>query len=230
MNSTLKGMLLFMAGALVGAGITYKLVCDHYEATIDDLMAEPVEEDEKKVVYEDALASMKDATIEGLRMGAPKPAQQHDYTRYSKPDLAELAEDVMKRANVEDSVMEVDEAPSEPAGSEVIEMDRPFVIDAEDFLNDKDEYEKITISYYMLDNVLADERDELINDSDYIVGDKNLSTVVPSDSPHQQYLYVRNDELETDFEIMIVEGSYQEMVLGIAPSVERGNGGNGTGV
>lgn len=91
----------------------------------------------------------------------------------------------------------------------------PYLITTDEFMEDDDDknYAKITIAYFEGDDTLCDERESLIPDVEGTVGRANLSKFGEgSDSPDT--IYVRNERLETDFEVNRENGSYSHIVLG----------------
>lgn len=90
----------------------------------------------------------------------------------------------------------------------------PFRISTDAFMDDENEFAKITITYYEGDHTLTDEREQIIPDIEGVVGQENLYHFgEDSDSLHT--VYVRNEKLRTDFEIVREEGSYTTVVLGV---------------
>ena len=94
---------------------------------------------------------------------------------------------------------------AEAESPEEDEPTKPYLITEDEFLNDKNDYDKISLTYYMLDDTLADEFDEMIDIEEAISSDI-FNQIAGSDED----LYVRNNTLETDFEIMKVEGSFHD--------------------
>lgn len=83
-------------------------------------------------------------------------------------------------------------------------MIRPHVIPAEDF--DTFGYDTATLTYFA-DGVLADEWDRVIKNADDIVGDDFAEYLEEEDS-----VYVRNDELKCDYEILRDLQTYADAV------------------
>lgn len=91
----------------------------------------------------------------------------------------------------------------------------PHVITYEEFAEDNPEYEKITLSYFEEDDVLADD-DGMIDNTEYIVGSVALRRFgVGSHDPN--IVYVRNPAISADFEIVKSNKSYVETILGVPP-------------
>jgi hypothetical protein len=91
--------------------------------------------------------------------------------------------------------------------------DEPYLITAVEFHKNDRGYEKIDFTYFEKDDVLDDGTSVPIKDVDGIVGVKHLS-MFGHYSDNKDTVYVRNEELETDFCIGRVPGSYAEIVHG----------------
>lgn len=98
------------------------------------------------------------------------------------------------------------------------DISRPYILSYEEFMHDVGEHVDFTqnsITYYEGDNVLVDERDQPIPDLNTIVGERNLK--FGGVSGDDEIVYIRNHNLEVDFEVVRSYGTYAEEVLGFAP-------------
>ena len=84
----------------------------------------------------------------------------------------------------------------------------PYVITPKDFEFDKDEYEKISLVYYA-DGVLADSYGEVIDYIDATVGIESLNHFGEYET---DTVYVRNDDLEADFEITLDLDRFEDII------------------
>jgi hypothetical protein len=75
-------------------------------------------------------------------------------------------------------------------------------------------YEKATVTYFSHDDVLADERDARIDGIDEQFGLENLERFGHG-SEDPNIVYIRNDKLQIDFEVVKSDGSFTAEVLGI---------------
>lgn len=91
--------------------------------------------------------------------------------------------------------------------------DYPYVLTNEEFLAGEKDYPQTTLTYYEGDDVLTDERDQPINDTDGTVGNPNLLKFGYG-SKDNNIVFVRNDRLTLEFEIVRSQGKYAEQVLG----------------
>lgn len=87
---------------------------------------------------------------------------------------------------------------------------QPFQITAGEFCNSRTYYDKVSLNYFAGDEVVADDRDEVVEDASRILGDIQEAFDDPR-SP--SVVYIRNEELEVDYEISLVDGRYSKEVL-----------------
>ena len=92
-------------------------------------------------------------------------------------------------------------------GNETKIMDRPYVIHPNDF-GEYDEYDRISLSYYA-DGILADEDDEIVEDVESIVGFESLNHFGEYEDDS---VYVRNDVRKVDYEILLDQRRYSEVM------------------
>lgn len=95
----------------------------------------------------------------------------------------------------------------------------PYVIHADEHEQNEKDYDQTELTYYEGDDILANERDEIIEDQDMMVGLGNL-TKFGHGSNDPNIVYIRNDQLELDIEMCRSSGSYAEEVHGISHSDE----------
>lgn len=107
-----------------------------------------------------------------------------------------------------DEYEEDEEEDSEPKKTEV-DPYGPYVISPDEY-GDIFDYTTAHLTYYSADDILADESDELIDDIDGIIG---LDSLNHFGEYEDDVLFVRNDELKTDYEIFYDSGSYYNVLL-----------------
>lgn len=95
--------------------------------------------------------------------------------------------------------------------------DHPYVISQEEFFQAEPGYFQNSITYYAGDGALADEKDQEIPLIDPIVGEENLERFGHG-SGESRVVYIRNEKLETDFEVVMNDGKYAHEVLGLEHS------------
>ena len=93
---------------------------------------------------------------------------------------------------------------------------QPYLIADSDFLEGMAGFDKITITYYEADDILADDQDEVITDVSAHIGDDALVSFNKKPGA-EGVVYVRNIRLSTDFEVVLDRRSFSEVVVGIVP-------------
>lgn len=98
--------------------------------------------------------------------------------------------------------------------------DKPYIITVSQFMSDT-QYEdnKINLLYFEDDDTLVDDREQIVLNVEETVGVKNLHQFGLG-SKDQNVLYVRNEKLQCDIEVIRDKRSYSEVVLGIRPARE----------
>lgn len=91
--------------------------------------------------------------------------------------------------------------------------DAPYIISHDEYYQNETDYDQATLTYFEGDDVVADDRDQPLPDPEVTVGDENLARFGHG-SKDNNIVYVRNDELEVDFEILRSNGKYAKEVLG----------------
>ena len=194
MNNSVKGTLLFIAGAAIGSAATWHVLKTAYERIANDEI-ESVRESYRRKMEEERGNSSDDDSEEPSTITADtadeyvkvkQNAGYTDYTGYSRPTNIEKGK-VPEKMKTEDL---------------------PYVITPEEF-GDLDDYAQVSLTYFK-DGVLADEGTaDIVDDVDATVGESSLSTfgMYEADS-----VFVRNDRLKSDYEILADERMYDEYV------------------
>ena len=98
---------------------------------------------------------------------------------------------------------------------------KPYVIHREE-RDEQEAYDGVTFTYYEQDDVVCNERDEPISEEDRenIFGEANLEKFGHG-SGDPSIVYVRNNQLEMDIEIVRSPNSYAEEVHGFEPQIKH---------
>lgn len=200
MNSTLKGVLIFVLGAAAGSLATWKLIEKKYK----DIAQEEIDSVKdtfskmKKNEYPDKLEDypdfeeFDDSDDSDDVEEEPKPEQKID--RNNKPDIVEYAK-ILSETGYTNYAERQDK--KEKKGVEPVEDERPYVISPDEF-GEKDGYENVTLTYYA-DGVLTDYFDNVISNIDEVVGFDSLDHFGEYED---DAVFVRNEKMETDYEIL----------------------------
>lgn len=98
--------------------------------------------------------------------------------------------------------------------------DAPYVISQEEYLQGEPEFGQTAITYYEGDGTLADENDREIPFIDPIIGEENVQRFGHG-SGDENIVFIRNERLSTDFEVLKSSGKFAHEVLGL----EHADGG-----
>ena len=174
----------FVIGAAMGACLSWHILKKKYEQIAQE------EIDSVKSTYGKREISISDEKEESKSSASAE-----------KPDIAEYAALLHKEGysrNYTDFATKHEEKKED-------EVDKPYVISPEEF-GEFDEYEKISLIYYA-DGILADEDNELVDDADDIVGEDFFNHFGEYE---EDTVFVRNDRLKCDYEIMRDERSFSD--------------------
>ena len=192
-----KNILSFSLGAAAGSLVTYILLKDR--CTIEVVEHKPSASDPDDDFYEEAKQGVYDYTKEVKRKA--EEAQQ-------KPDLVDYAKKLV-REHKYDQALEGSEGSEESEEKEENAiMGGPYVIKPEEFGCTEEDYDLIELTYYA-DGILADGMDEMVEDVDFTVGLDSLSTFGQYEDDS---VFVRNDRLKTDFEIIRSDEKYMDII------------------
>lgn len=179
----------FIIGAASGATVAWYLLKDKYETLAQE------EIDSVKEVFARREQEMKDETV---KRNVAEGIKDSDRT---KPDLKEYAEQLKKNGYTRYSDLSADD------GGVSDKQTKPYVIPPEQF-GDNEEHEQISLTYYA-DGVLADENDEVIGDVEDAVGIDSLNHFGEYEDDS---VFVRNDARKCDYEILLDQRTYSEVV------------------
>jgi predicted nucleic acid-binding protein len=91
---------------------------------------------------------------------------------------------------------------------------KPHVVTQEEFIENDSNWNQSTLTWYVIDKVLADERDQVIEDVEGTIGSENLA-LFGQGSSDDNIVHIRNPHLQLEFEVLRHEGSYSRVVLGL---------------
>ena len=124
------------------------------------------------------------------------------FSRRNSTDTKEAIEKILEEHHYATESSEKEEEGDTSSDDDL----RPYVIKPEDF-GEHDGYDTVTYTCYK-DGVLEDDWGELMEDVDDIIGLDSLNHFGEYEADS---VYVRNDRLETDYEILLDEKTYAEV-------------------
>lgn len=203
-------------GLVVGAGAGYLVARKVLRTEYDKIMQEELEKTReyyaimnKRDQYETperaALARLPEDTLAALK----------EYRGQSlKEDEAAAAEVVIEEQNIFVNNQPVDAAEWDYEVEQASRNENePYIINHEEYLEAEPGYEQVVFTYYEGDDVLADEQDKPVDEIERVVGEDNLMRFGHG-SGQNNVVYIRNDRLTMDFEIVKSTGKFAEEVLG----------------
>lgn len=96
----------------------------------------------------------------------------------------------------------------------------PYVVSKEEFFLNEEEFDQVQYTYYLGDSTVADETDKSVDDTDTVLGDNNLM-LFGHGSGDRHIVYIRNENLKLDFEVVLSKGSFAKEVLGFIKHGDR---------
>lgn len=160
----------------------------------------------KKEQFADPISALEETVREHIMEATPPPPEE---------EIVEAIEVIEEAAEEVTNIFEIGEESDFDLEAEIRmrKPDRPYLITEAEHLENPNEYEQSTLTFYEGDDVLTDSRDKPIPEPDKIVGDDNLLRFgVGTDDPN--IVYVRNERLKMDFEVLRSTGKYTTEVLG----------------
>ena len=147
----------------------------------------------------------------------PRAGDEHDIPR------EKLAKGVREYTAEEkknfEEYMAAMESPEEDEDEDEYEEDEPeedekdsgpYPITAAQFCNSRSYYDKVSLNYYAEDDVVSDERDKVMENAEEVVG--RLQEMFDG-MEYPSICYIRNEELEIDYEISVIDSSYRREIL-----------------
>lgn len=182
MMSKVTGLIMFVLGATTGSVVTWQFAKRKYEQIAEEEINSVKEVFSKR----DSDGADVEITVES------QPSVEASLKKFEeKPDISTYAEILKNEAYV-------------PEGTEMAE-NKPYVISPDEF-GENEDYDTISLTYYA-DQVLVDDGGDKIQDVDDVVGMESLTHFGEYEDDS---VFVRNDRLRCDYEILMDERTYSE--------------------
>jgi hypothetical protein len=195
----MKGLIGFVAGLGIGGVATWLLTKEYYRRLADEEIKSVVERDRFRRDEERREEEVnKEKEDREERNEKEEKRIYTDLTKnYTKPSVTEYAAKYIQHDTVED----IDYADTEHPEDD--EEESPHIISSEEFFNEGEDYEKNTFVYYADGYVVEGEGAyaHIIDNVDEVIGSDALDSF-GDDPDDPDVVYVRNDTLQTDYEIL----------------------------
>jgi hypothetical protein len=237
-----KGVLL-VGGIVIGVSVGFLIAKKRLESKYLAMAEEEIAEIRAMYYQRRKLDMDADSRVKEAKKSAAQILEERGYTpptaqdeRYIQSEQAAIDEANAEAARAE---LEAEEEIVVPNGDEVVvtnvfhagEIDEwdwdiektirkeahggvPYVLHRDEYFENEQGYDQITLTYFEGDDVLADSHDTPVDDQDAMVGLGNLAKFGHG-SGDPNTVYVRNDELQIEIEVIHSDGKFSEQRRGI---------------
>lgn len=230
-----KATAFVVGGMLVGAGVTTLVLRKKYATQAEEEITSVRDSYIKRLSDLEALLNKQEEKVSAPPVGKVREAVDIPMERvvpsnetlrkaYNKinpnPETVEGLKDTVENLGYSRK----EEPVSEPikvveTGQPMVyrdsnDPDAPYIIPVQAYMDCEEMYDQLTLTYYSVDKVLANEAEEVVEDVEGTVGRHNLHNF-GVESGNDDTVYVRNDKRAADYEILRVEDAYSQVVQGI---------------
>ena len=201
MRSTLNKVLIFTAGAAIGSVVTWKIVKTKYEQIAQDEIDSVKEVFSKRTIFDSAKAMLNKNEYTSTDIYDDTAEVRCAMTK-DKPDIREYAAKLQ-----ESGYTDYSNTGASTEKGEINVEDAPYVIAPEEF-GELEDYDTISLIYYA-DEYLTDDQNVLVEDVDDVVG---LDSLDHFGEYEDDSVFVRNDRLKADYEILLDPRNYRDVI------------------
>jgi hypothetical protein len=216
------GAASFGAGAFTGYKLAYKKLGEEFERRLDDETRHMKEfythiPQQKFSSPEEAVAELVVPEVAAQAAGALAEYNGVEQkTAYHKVVQSKVATDEVKVLD------EVKLTELQLVEKSVFDQERdptiPYLISEEEFMQGESGYPQPSLTWYEMDQKLTDDRDELLENVEATVG-LDFQVNFGVNSVDENTVYVRNERLQLEFEIVRNDSSYAKDVLDQEPEL-----------
>ena len=192
--SKLTNLLIFITGASVGSAVAWKLLKTKYER-----------------IAQEEIDSVKEVYYGKPRNLTRRNDESNEEFDCEKKEIKDFKQERMEDFKKYGSIIQNNEYSqySKNKEKEVEDLEKPYVIPPEEFSIYAD-YDTISLTYYT-DGVVADDEDE-------VMGEEDVDAAIGLDALNHfgefedDSVYVRNDKRKCDYEILLDNRKYSDVV------------------
>lgn len=206
MNKMIEKSLIFGAGALVGFSVTKIILDKRFHNEMETVVNGLYEEFDN---FLKGVTEVKEEVTSSIQESSKKEDDVKEFKT-----LADVYDEIVTTAINKDN--EVVNNVFDNGDVEAPALMPPYLISGDEFLQDSS-YEKIDLYYYEEDKILTDTKDKIIDNHSKFVGDalELFDDALELFHDVDDAIFVRNDALLTDYEVLRFHDSYESAVLGI---------------
>lgn len=220
LSFTRENGIFLVSGLLIGGGVTFLTMHKVVEAKYAKIANDEIESVKRRYAVIRKVETDWDIDVEDEAAEKP-PTEVEEYQQviteldYSSDD-GEVRTTIVETPDVtvEETEVTVRNIFKEKPVTSLGERKTPYPLTDEEYAADEAGFEHITLRYFVGDTTLVDDQEEIIPDVDRVVGIENLEHFGEF-SGDPNVLYIRNERLQTDFEVIIDEGEYVAIILGV---------------
>lgn len=212
MVPAIVGTASFVAGTAIGYFlIPHKSPIEEIARKVEELEEKQLEFDFEKANRDHAFNSLYLRSTEYLEEIVDQIAERDKQgldaveearVRHPSGESEEVLEEVNVFATDEEWNYEEEELLRDP--------EHPYTIHRDEFFSNEMGLEHVTLEYYAGDNILTDAEDVPVYGMDDVVGYLRFG----HGSLDPSIVYIRNEKLKAEYEVLLNEGSYQADILG----------------
>ena len=222
MNNKIKLLIAFVVGAAGGSVVTNKLLRTKYENyakeemgayrnyILDQINGEIVERED---IPQDVILTDDGYDEDEVDYDFPtekKKVEEVHYKDFTKKEHYKKADRVEYSVKAGAYSQKMDKLKEEALKSNL-----PYEITKDAYDNDRGDYDKVELHFWEDDDIVSDDNDEIFNDVEFAIGEDSLF-IFGTDHGNEDpdIIYIRNESLTTDYEIICYHNSYAATVLG----------------
>ena len=202
-----------VGGAIVGAVVSHFVTKLHLSLKYEAILNEELEKTAAHYATRVANLKKQDGKVENdvdkTTIINVKKAEdisvKSGYTPYHK--VAEVTKPDGPSSTIEHGYLDYDAEEKKKL------KHQPYILDGYTFELNEEEHDQVVLTYYKEDEVLTSEDDQPISNWREIIGHDNLKFGHGSDDP--DVVHIRNDRLNTDYQVFLNIGSYVKEILGL---------------
>ena len=206
----LKGIVIFGVGAAIGALTSYVVTRNKYEQILQEEI-DSVKETYKRRAEEKCKLDEDETVGSQVEEKIEEPEFTEEEREEYKQRVSESGYvNYTKYAKKDEEQEEYNHIPvTDP-------YDRPYVINAEEY-GEEPGYDTMVLTYFA-DKVLVDDLDDIVENPDDVVGLDNLNIFEEFGA---STVYVRNDVLMVDYEILKDDFKYSDLQDDLEDTVKK---------
>lgn len=166
---------------------------------------------------------LTDEEAEEYNEAGKRYAQELRDNGYTEVEAERILKAVTERTTVNVFEQEPESAPEEiePGAIHGPRVEgEPYVISVEEFMEEDENFEQITLSYWEEDDTLIDDANNVIHDVASVIG-LNALRRFGQGSRDPNIVHIKNEENEVKYEVIRDFRAYTEVVLGIPKAPEE---------